>query len=192
MEHFYDKIYGWMELHKAEPLWNTILEKMPSNKINVAEIGVFMGRGTALINVLLINKNFEYNYYAIDHFKGSEDFFVNIPSLHFEGKDYYPIAYENLKTFLDANQNVKLIKNDSITESANYSDGYFDIVYIDASHDYDSVKKDILSWLPKVKQGGIMCGDDYTHAWPGVLKAVQEVFGDGVQFSPPDQWWVQI
>ena len=37
-----------------------------------------------------------------------------------------------------------------------------------------------------------MCGDDYTHAWPGVLKAVQEVFGDRVQFSPPDQWWVQI
>jgi hypothetical protein len=34
------------------------------------------------------------------------------------------------------------------------------VCYIDGNHDYEYVRKDILAWLPKVKKGGILCGDD--------------------------------
>ena len=34
-------------------------------------------------------------------------------------------------------------------------------MYIDARHDYESVKEDLEHWLPKVKLGGIVAGHDY-------------------------------
>lgn len=36
-----------------------------------------------------------------------------------------------------------------------------DMVFIDAAHDYGSIRTDIVSWLPKVKKGGLICGHDY-------------------------------
>lgn len=50
----------------------------------------------------------------------------------------------------------------------------FDVVYIDALHDYTSVRDDINAWYPLVNNGGILAGHDYSEHWPGVLDAVQE------------------
>lgn len=51
-----------------------------------------------------------------------------------------------------------------------------DMVYLDASHDYDSVFKDLVNWYDILKKGGIIFGDDYgnTVAWPGVKSAVDD------------------
>ena len=47
-----------------------------------------------------------------------------------------------------------------------FEDGHFDFVFIDASHDEESVRKDIAAWLPKIRQGGILAGHDISY--PGV------------------------
>jgi hypothetical protein len=47
--------------------------------------------------------------------------------------------------------------------------GQYDIVYIDAEHDCDSVMKDIAAWKPKARH--ILAGHDY-HCFPSVQKAV--------------------
>lgn len=49
-----------------------------------------------------------------------------------------------------------------------------DIVYIDADHSYEGVKKDLESWFPKVKIGGVIAGHDYINPAYGVLQAVNE------------------
>jgi len=60
-------------------------------------------------------------------------------------------------------------------EAANQiSDGSVDFIYIDAGHNYEAVKQDILLWKPKLKTVGIMAGDDYE--WPGLKNAVKEIF----------------
>ena len=59
--------------------------------------------------------------------------------------------------------------------ACNFADGAFDIVYIDAEHDYDSVKADIKAWKPKAKH--IIAGHDY-NVFPGVRKAVDELCPD--------------
>jgi hypothetical protein len=51
-----------------------------------------------------------------------------------------------------------------------------DIVSIDALHDYDSVLEDIHLWWPKVRIGGMLCGHDFNHKWPGCERAVAESF----------------
>jgi hypothetical protein len=48
-------------------------------------------------------------------------------------------------------------------------DGTLDFVYLDARHDYESVKEDIALWYPKVKAGGVLAGHDYMD---------QEMIGD--------------
>lgn len=54
--------------------------------------------------------------------------------------------------------------------ASEFKDGEFDIVYIDAEHDYESVKADIEAWLPKARH--IIAGHDY-FVFPGVEKAVR-------------------
>ena len=51
-----------------------------------------------------------------------------------------------------------------------------DLIYIDASHDYEDVLRDLESYWPLVRDGGVMIGDDYGD-WPGVTRAVDEFFG---------------
>jgi predicted O-methyltransferase YrrM len=75
-------------------------------------------------------------------------------------------------------------------------DGYLDLVFIDANHEYSHIRKDIDKWIPKVKTGGIIAGHDYSDAHPGVKQAVKESWGDfelEIDFDRSEQvvavWW---
>jgi hypothetical protein len=56
-------------------------------------------------------------------------------------------------------------------ECASTFTGQYDLVYIDAEHDYDSVMADIAAWKGKAKY--ILAGHDY-HCFPSVAKAVKD------------------
>ena len=67
-------------------------------------------------------------------------------------------------------------------------DRSLDAILIDALHTYHACKEDILTWLPKLRPGGLMIGDDYSDWFPGVEIAVKEIFGE--QYRVLDQtWW---
>lgn len=67
-----------------------------------------------------------------------------------------------------------------------------DVVFIDALHDYDSVMKDISLWWPLVREGGFICGHDFQHKFPGVMRAVAEHFPlMRVGVCPDSVWFVQ-
>ena len=51
-----------------------------------------------------------------------------------------------------------------------------DLIFIDALHDYESVKQDIRLWWPKVRVGGVFATHDFNHQWPGVERAMAESF----------------
>ncbi len=53
-----------------------------------------------------------------------------------------------------------------------------DLVFIDAIHTYEHCKDDIEAWLPKIKLGGMIAGDDYIPEHNTVSKAVDELFGN--------------
>jgi hypothetical protein len=71
----------------------------------------------------------------------------------------------------------------STEAAARVPDGSFDFVYIDARHDYESVKEDLEAWCAKVRPGGILAGHDYVDGdLPQgefyVKSAVDEFFGE--------------
>lgn len=57
-------------------------------------------------------------------------------------------------------------------------DQTFDMIFLDAMHDYDSVRNDIHRWWTKLRPRGILALHDYGHdAFPGVKQAADEIFG---------------
>jgi hypothetical protein len=82
---------------------------------------------------------------------------------------------------LMTNPAVRLYRDYSFDAVQNFPDEYFDLIYIDADHSYDGVKRDLEDWWPKVKKGGYFTGDDYSHSYApvtgvkfGVIEAVNE------------------
>lgn len=68
------------------------------------------------------------------------------------------------------------------------ADHWADFIFIDAAHSYPAVKDDIARWLPKVRKDGWFGGHDYHPAHPGVIRAVDEAFGECVDRLPGDIW----
>ena len=68
---------------------------------------------------------------------------------------------------------VTLINSDSLQASKMFDDKSIDCVYIDSDQRYESVLSDLECWYVKVRDGGILAGDDYTRLL-SVRKAVDD------------------
>ena len=117
----------------------------------MAEVGVRDGRTT----FSLLDKIPELTIYAIDT---NISLFYNKDVAERYGNRLIPI------------QGYSYIVADEI------KDGSLDIVFIDADHSYESVKKDIIKYTPKLKKNGLLTGHDIDY--PGVNKAVHELIQD--------------
>ena len=68
----------------------------------------------------------------------------------------------------------------------------FDVIFIDADHSYEAVKADIAAWWPHLRHDGVMIGHDFhVHGYDGLVKAVEESFGEveAVGFHPQGCMW---
>lgn len=93
--------------------------------------------------------------------------------------DYNIRGYDNIKKIKDYSYNV-----------AQKLDEKVDVVYIDGNHHYISVLKDIHSWLPKTTK--FICGHDYYHKFPGVIKAVNEMFKKPDKTFKDTSWLINL
>jgi predicted O-methyltransferase YrrM len=94
--------------------------------------------------------------------------------------------------------NVRLIPATSFNAAAAWTQP-IDYLYIDADHSYDGVRADLRAWVPKVRPGGLILGDDYGHRlFPGVRRAWDEfelrhdLALTRYQSTPPDPDGVQL
>lgn len=72
-----------------------------------------------------------------------------------------------------------IVRDSSVMASQLFPDGVLDFVYIDAAHDYESVKDDLRVWIPKVRPGGLVIGDDYAHGtWAHGKKDGMDILTD--------------
>jgi predicted O-methyltransferase YrrM len=145
----------------------------------MAEIGCWYGRTTSL---LLAASEQQLSLHCVDTFAGSEEHQQEL-----QGKTYRADFEKNISQY--RGNRCFVVQDYSHQAAKNYADNSFDYVWIDAAHDYDNVKRDIQSWYPKLKSGGIMFGHDYpepTDANGGfeeLTKAVNENVRDDPRFG---------
>jgi Methyltransferase domain len=84
-----------------------------------------------------------------------------------------------------------LIISDSISASTLFGNASLEWVHLDARHDYASVKADIEAWLPKIRPGGWLSGDDYDEEkWPEVVRAVADLLPGARSWSNLQWRWI--
>ena len=72
----------------------------------------------------------------------------------------YEIVLNRLKTKASqTNKSVQIVRDTSY-EAAKLVEDNLDFVYIDGNHHHREVLKDLICWWPKIKKGGLLCGDD--------------------------------
>ena len=163
------EIFGWFDAN-AEKFYSMMIDRFPDGS-RFLEIGAYMGQSTCFMAQEIKRKNRRICFDCIDHFKGNEDHQNQLA-----GRNLYHLFLDNMKRAgtldtvhvypMDANVAANLI----------YDDESLDFVFIDADHSYECVKNDIARWMPKVKKGGVISGDDYVRQHPGVIQAVNETF----------------
>ena len=88
------------------------------------------------------------------------------------------IGYTSLFTFLEninGYSNIGVCVGDSKSIIPMFPDDFFDFIFIDGEHGFDSVINDTsVSW-PKLKIYGVLAFHDY-NAWEGVTKAINDCF----------------
>ena len=72
--------------------------------------------------------------------------------------------------------NFHKLKKTSANACCMFKNYTFDLVYIDAMHDFKNVTDDIEFWYPKVKTGEYIGGHDYDNEHPDVVEAVNKIF----------------
>lgn len=158
MEHIYKNIDGWFNFSS---LYNDMVNYY--DNATFVEVGCWKGRSAAYMAVEIINSGKNIEFYCVDSWKGD--------AVGGVGKiDVYEEFLQNMQPVIDR---IKIIRELSVITSCKFENKSLDFVFIDASHDYESVKQDINAWFPKIKPGGTLAGHDYHIAF-GVKKAVDE------------------
>lgn len=168
MDHFYKELgENWFTYPN---LYSYVVDKFPDNS-HFVEVGVWKGMSASYMAVEIVNSGKNIKLDCVDNWEFVENLQEDI-SPEFFGENIYETFLKNIEP---VSHIITPIKKISWEGSKLYSDNSLDFVFIDAAHDYESVKKDINSWFPKIKEGGIIAGHDY--GWSDdVKKAVDEFF----------------
>ena len=148
---------------------------VPKNGV-IAELGVFKGEFSKKIDEICQPKELV----LIDIWEGDSVYSGDVDGNHKDGKkEYYTanqvynITVENTK---DCKSKISIIKNKTdILRS--YDGNTFDMIYIDADHSYEGVKRDLEISYKKVKNGGYIMGHDYEQNF----KKTKNVYNHGVK-----------
>ncbi|MDD5643279.1 MAG: class I SAM-dependent methyltransferase [Syntrophales bacterium] len=145
-------IQGWMRVEELQWLFN-----MAGQMQSIVEVGVWKGRAT---HALLSGGTAEV--LAVDTWE---------TTIH--GHD--PVeAHQDFLRLAQGFPQLTIMRLSSLA-AARVLDQPVDMVFIDADHSYEAVRADILAWRTKARK--LICGHDYKKSWPGVQRAVQEIFG---------------
>jgi hypothetical protein len=183
MEHFYQKVEGWFNY---PDMFSHAVQHAPQ-EAHFVEIGTWKGQSSAYLAVEIINSGKNIKLDCIDSFAGSPIEPGQMYDRDILNNRLYEVFIDNMKP---VEGKFTPIISDSVEAASLYEDESLDFVFIDASHDYESIKRDIAAWFPKVKVGGLFAGHDYAPAYPGIVRAVNGLLAkEQVKVFPSTCWF---
>jgi hypothetical protein len=146
----------------------------------IVELGAWKGRSSAFLVDEAYNKSPKIEVHIVDTWGGNP-----LDGSQDQSNELYHKFISNMSLLARPYQAHRMTTNEA---AGLFKDESLDAVFIDADHSYEAVKLDIQNWMPKVRRGGILAGHDYNSAWPGVIKAVNEILPEAEKI---DYCWVK-
>lgn len=136
---------------------------------NLPLIGAEVGVAEGYFSADLLHNGME-ELYMIDLWSHVDKFGDSASPQAWHDKNF-EAAVERVKPYGDK---AVILKGWTTEMAAQIPDNSLGLVYLDAGHDFNSVKADLMAYFPKLVPGGIMAGHDYLNDGYGVRKAVTE------------------
>jgi Methyltransferase domain len=160
--------HGWF--YNARQLQKIFSDEEPQV---VLEVGSWLGKSTMWMAERVSS---EGKVYAVDHWLGSFEhqpgqgaYHQAVPFLYqqfLSNVIHRGLAHKIIPVKMESGDAAEALKGE-VTP---------DLIYIDGSHDYDGVTRDLNLWYPYVQGKCVFCGDDW--AWKTVRRAVEDFAGE--------------
>lgn len=149
----------------------------------IVEVGCWRGRSTRALC-----DNSPGTVTAVDTWKGSPELADELRFMEEVSGDPDWLFHEFQRNLADC-RNLEVLRLPSLEAAAKLKaeERSFDMIFLDALHDYLSVRADISAWFPLVSPGGILCGDDFHFS--EVRQAVVDSI-PGFPVNPSADLWV--
>jgi hypothetical protein len=154
------RVPGWLTDGEANSLFEIARKRTPDRDPVIVELGSWQGKSSLLLAAGLRDKT-GARLFCVDPFGDDQS------------PEYQPKTRLGIEEAFHRN-----LRRAGVAHVVNAIKGYsdqavrswehaIDVLFIDADHDYDSVRRDFQQWSPFVKPGGIVALHDVSPLWPG-------------------------
>lgn len=159
----------------------------------IVEVGTWKGASAIHMANILKENYTDFEIVCVDTWLGSQE--------HWSGGYSYGMIDGRPNLYEQFRSNIKHVGlTDYITpfpiDSINAFEWFrvngimADAIYIDAGHDYNSVRMDLMNWAHILRPAGYLFGDDWFHQ--PIKDAARDVFGDKViELSNDKYLWIK-
>jgi predicted O-methyltransferase YrrM len=168
-----DEVQGWNGNHPS-------LAHFPPEEGQkvVIDIGVWKGQSTITMAQSMKRLGIDGVVIAVDTFLGSPEHWES-DAAYFHRHHGYPDLYwtflSNVARADVAGYVIPMPQTSTSAARILRAMGIrASIIHVDAAHDYRDVLQDAEDYWKILQPGGVMIGDDYNEAWPGVMRAAQD------------------
>lgn len=170
MQHFYHQIPGWFSF---AGVYADAVKAAPKAGAVFVEVGAWKGRSAAFMAVEIANSGKAIDFFVVDTWLGSDE-----PAHHADPDVRAGRLFEVFRrNTAPVERLIKPIRATSVEAAARFEPASVDFLLLDGDHTLEGVRADLDAWLPKMKPGAVLAGDDWN--WSGVHTAVRERFGEG-------------
>jgi len=174
----------------------SVIRRLPRDQpLTGAEVGVAKGIGSRN----LLQQLPQLKLYSIDAWatlrKGIGEAYTGWGSCQWE-----KVFNQTRRRLEWAGERSQIIRKPSQVAAKQLANHSLDFAYIDGEHTYKGCKADLMSYLPLIKPGGLLCGHDYNRPkeakgiW-GVKRAVDELsaaIGKPVELGMETSWFIRL
>jgi len=157
----FKRVRGYLNDDEAVELFD-IARRIGSQTPQIVELGSWMGK-SAVVFCAALNNRTHSNIHCVDAFEVEADRDPKVQSryqldVEAEAKTQIEAFHENIRAF--GNPEMVKIHKGLTSQIVKKWDAPIDLLFIDADHEYQSVKEDFENWSRYVSKGGFVCLDD--------------------------------
>jgi hypothetical protein len=182
------QIYGWFQWRSGQE--EAVRHFKDGSRF--VEVGLFLGRSLCSLGELARQSGKQFSIIGVDTCRGSG--IEGIKAKDYQGravrKGGGTFAGTLHRNVIGCNlaDTISLIVADSVNAATFFAERSLDWVHLDAAHDRAHLTADVHAWLPRLRPGGWLSGDDYDPIkWPEVVATVNDVLPGAAPWST-NQW----